>query len=57
MDAILDGTAGLKTISSCMTVCDLKNENYYKLIAAEIPNSLEAKPQLKVIVWFLFNEQ
>lgn len=31
-----------------MSVCDLKNDNYYKLIAAEIPLSLEAKPKLRV---------
>lgn len=48
LDALSDGTAGLKTISSCMNVCDLKNENYYKLIAAEIPFSLDTKPRLRV---------
>ena len=31
-----------------MTICDLKNDNYYKLIAAEIPNSIDMKPKLKV---------
>lgn len=48
LDALSDGTAGLKTISSCMNVCDLKNDNYYKLIAAEIPFSLDTKPRLRV---------
>ncbi|CAO1334828.1 unnamed protein product [Diamesa hyperborea] len=31
-----------------MTICDLKNDNYYKLIAAEIPYSIDMKPKLKV---------
>ncbi|CRK95130.1 CLUMA_CG008608, isoform A [Clunio marinus] len=48
LDALSDGTAGLKTISSCMSVCDLKNDNYYKLIAAEISFDLEIKPRLRV---------
>ena len=48
LDALSDGTAGLKTISSCMTVCDLKSDNYYKLIAAEIPFELESRPRLRV---------
>lgn len=44
LDALSDGSAGLTTISSCITVCDLQSNNYYKLIAAEIPLSLEGKP-------------
>lgn len=48
MDAISDGVAGLKTLPGCMTICDLKNDNYYKLIAAEIPYSIDMKPKLKV---------
>lgn len=31
-----------------MSVCDLKNDNYYKLVAAEIPFSLDTKPRLRV---------
>jgi hypothetical protein len=31
-----------------MSVCDLKNDDYYKLIAAEIPFSLDTKPRLRV---------
>lgn len=31
-----------------MSVCDLKNDDYYKLIAAEIPFSLVSKPRLRV---------
>ena len=48
LDALTDGSAGLKTITSCMSVCDLKNDSYYKLIAAEIPFSFENKPKLRV---------
>lgn len=48
LDAISDGAAGLKTLPGCMTICDLKNDNYYKLIAAEIPYSIDLKPKLKV---------
>lgn len=48
LDAISDGTAGLKTIASCMNVCDLKNDNYYKLIASEIPFEVDARPRLRV---------
>ncbi|KAL7021319.1 hypothetical protein ACKWTF_011841 [Chironomus riparius] len=44
LDALSDGTAGLTTISSCLTVCDLRCDSYYKLIAAEVPLSLEPKP-------------
>lgn len=31
-----------------MSVCDLKNDDYFKLIAAEIPFSLDTKPRLRV---------
>lgn len=31
-----------------MSVCDLRNDNYYKLIVAEIPFSFEKKPRLRV---------
>lgn len=31
-----------------MSVCDLRNDNYYKLIAAEIPFDLDANPRLRV---------
>ncbi|CAO1340392.1 unnamed protein product [Diamesa serratosioi] len=41
-----------------MTICDLKNDNYYKLIAAEIPYSIDTKPKLKVYKGSqLINEQ
>lgn len=53
LDALSDGVAGLQTISSCMTACDLKNDDYYKLVAAEVPNVLDAKPKLKVLRKFL----
>lgn len=48
LDALSDGSAGLKTISSCLSVCDLRNDDYYKLVAAEIPFSFETKPRLRV---------
>lgn len=48
LDALSDGTAGLQTISPCMSVCDLKCDNYFKLVAAEIPFSLDSKPRLRV---------
>lgn len=48
LDALSDGTAGLKTIPSCMSVCDLKSDSYYKLIAAEIPFDFDVKPRLRV---------
>lgn len=31
-----------------MALCDLKNDGYFKLIVAEMPNNLEGKAKLKV---------
>lgn len=31
-----------------MTICDLRNDNYHNLIAAEIPFELDKRPRLKV---------
>ncbi|KAG5673312.1 hypothetical protein PVAND_003372 [Polypedilum vanderplanki] len=50
LDALSDGSAGLTTISSCMSVCDLQCNNYYKLVTAEIPLKIPEKrpPRLRV---------
>ncbi|GAB0098228.1 Bardet-Biedl syndrome 1 [Sergentomyia squamirostris] len=48
LDAQAEHQAALQTIPSCLSLCDLKNDNYYKLIAAEIPTDLVSKSHLKV---------
>lgn len=47
----LDAEAGktsLQTLPSLMTLCDLQNDNYYKLIAADIPRDLISSAKIKV---------
>ncbi|XP_053676967.1 Bardet-Biedl syndrome 1 protein homolog [Anopheles nili] len=49
LDAQCDGTAALHTLPSCMTLCDLKNDNYYQLVVVDVPMSdFDTKPKLKV---------
>ncbi|XP_059613859.1 Bardet-Biedl syndrome 1 protein [Phlebotomus argentipes] len=48
LDAQAEHQAALRTIPSCLTLCDLKNDNYHKLVAAEIPANLVSKSHLKV---------
>ncbi|EAA04615.4 AGAP007459-PA [Anopheles gambiae str. PEST] len=49
LDAQCDGTAALHTLPSCMTLCDLKNDNYYQLVTVDVPMfDFDAKPKLKV---------
>lgn len=50
LDALSDGSAGFTTLAQCMTVCDLKNDGYFKLIVGEIPLILDSKkpPRLRV---------
>ncbi|XP_058838064.1 Bardet-Biedl syndrome 1 protein homolog [Topomyia yanbarensis] len=49
LDAQCDGTAALHTLPSCLSLCDLKNDNYYQLVIVDIPLfDFDAKPKLKV---------
>ncbi|XP_055537016.1 Bardet-Biedl syndrome 1 protein homolog [Wyeomyia smithii] len=49
LDAQCDGTAALHTLPSCMSLCDLKNDNYYQLIIVDVPLfDFDSKPKLKV---------
>lgn len=49
LDAQCDGTAALHTLPSCMSLCDLKNDNYYQLVIVDVPLfDFDAKPKLKV---------
>uniref|UniRef100_A0A182QKI4 Uncharacterized protein n=1 Tax=Anopheles farauti TaxID=69004 RepID=A0A182QKI4_9DIPT len=49
LDAQCDGTAALHTLPACMTLCDLKNDNYYQLVIVDVPLfDFDAKPKLKV---------
>ncbi|XP_058066095.1 Bardet-Biedl syndrome 1 protein homolog [Anopheles bellator] len=49
LDAQCDGTAALHTLPACMTLCDLKNDNYYQLVVVDVPLfDFDAKPKLKV---------
>lgn len=49
LDAQCDGTAALHTLPACMSLCDLKNDNYYQLVIVDVPLfDFDAKPKLKV---------
>lgn len=48
LDAQSEYRTGLRTLPSCLSLCDLKHDNYFKLIAAEIPADISAKSKLKV---------
>ncbi|XP_055601592.1 Bardet-Biedl syndrome 1 protein homolog [Uranotaenia lowii] len=49
LDAQCDGTAALHTLPACMSLCDLKNDNYYQLIIVDVPLfDFDSKPKLKV---------
>ncbi|XP_065093979.1 Bardet-Biedl syndrome 1 protein homolog [Ochlerotatus camptorhynchus] len=49
LDAQCDGTAALHTLPSCMSLCDLKNDNYYQLVIVDVPLfDFDTKPKLKV---------
>jgi Bardet-Biedl syndrome 1 protein len=50
LDAETESEIKLHTLPGCMTLCDLKNDNYYKLVAADIPLDFEGKSKLKVSV-------
>lgn len=36
MDALADHETDLRTLTSCLSLCDLKSDGYYKLIAADV---------------------
>lgn len=45
----MESTAPLvNVLPTCLTLCDLKNDGYFKLIAAEMSNNFEGKAKLKV---------
>lgn len=48
LDTQIEGQINVHTIPSCLSLCDLKSDNYYKLIVANVPLDLTAKPKLKV---------
>lgn len=50
MDAQSEQHTTLRAVSTFLSLADLKNDNYYKLIAVEIPNEFhgDAKSKLKV---------
>ncbi|XP_063701971.1 LOW QUALITY PROTEIN: Bardet-Biedl syndrome 1 protein, partial [Culicoides brevitarsis] len=49
LDAQMEGTTPLvNVLPSCLALCDLKNDGYFKLIAAEMSNNFEGKAKLKV---------
>ncbi|EDS36472.1 BBS1 [Culex quinquefasciatus] len=49
LDAQCDGKAALHTLPACMSLCDLKNDNYYQLVIVDVPLfDFDAKPKLKV---------
>lgn len=43
-----ESSPSLNTLPNCITLCDLKSDNYWKLIAAEIPRDTDSRPRLKV---------
>lgn len=45
----MEGTTPLvNVLPACLVLCDLKNDGYFKLIAAEMSNNFEGKAKLKV---------
>lgn len=48
LDTQIEGQINVNTIPSCVALCDLKSDNYYKLIVADIPLDFATKPKLKV---------
>lgn len=54
LDAEAEQSATLNALPSCLSLCDLRNDNYYKLIAADFPNDFRSKSKLRVIQHFLF---
>lgn len=48
LDTQIEGQVSVHTVPSCLSLCDLKSDNYYKLIVADIPLDLKTKCKLKV---------
>lgn len=48
LDAQSEHQTTLRTLSTCLSLRNLKNDNYHQLIAAEIPSDLNGKSKLRV---------
>ena len=51
MDAQSDPNTTLRALPSYLSLADLKNDNYYKLIAVEVPADLNSNEKSKLKVY------